>query len=65
MKLVIKKSFYLELTEDEAQWLAGVMQNPLRDYKDLSEEPTRDASMRKKIFDALTDEKAYRKFNSD
>lgn len=49
-------TYILELNEEEASWLRGIVQNPLFDYEDLEEEPLRDKEMRLKIFDALNEE---------
>lgn len=43
----------LELTQEEATWLRGVMQNPLHGESRLGEEPY-DAEMRRRFFDAVT-----------
>lgn len=47
------KVIVLELTEDEAHWLHGVMQNPLwGEHPDNDTEY--DRAMRRKFFDATT-----------
>lgn len=46
-----KMEISLIMSEEEAQWLNGVMQNPI--YGDSPEhEPEEDAAMRLKFFDA-------------
>lgn len=45
--------YRLELTEDEAKWLKGIMQNPLSENEDPRFEDPKDAAMRSKFWDAL------------
>ena len=55
MKANIKKTttYNLELTEAEAAWLRGVMQNPLYDV-DTEEEHPHDAEFRESFYNALS-----------
>jgi hypothetical protein len=59
MKLDIKitKQITLQLTENEARWLKGIMQNPIGISSE--KEPEQNYKMRKHFWKALTDVKLY------
>lgn len=52
-KLTRKVQLIIEMTEDEAQWLQGVMQNPVHGSSVLSELHG-DKEMRRKFWESLT-----------
>lgn len=47
------RRIHLDMTEEEAAWLHGVMQNPLHNTPDSMEDP-QDARMRQLFFQATT-----------
>lgn len=55
MEVSIQNSVFLKLTQQEAQWLKALMQNPLLDYEYLDEEPKQDREIRLKFWNALKD----------
>jgi len=53
-KRYVEKTYVLELNEEEASWLRGLMQNPIH-VNALDEEEDEDREMRRKFFDAVED----------
>lgn len=60
MEVVTKKeiTIIIELTEFEARWLKGVMQNPITSG-DPDNEYIQDSEMRRKFWDVLKDIKIF------
>ena len=52
MKTDIQKTITITLDQEEAEWLRGVMQNPLHD-EHPDEESARDREMRSRFFFAV------------
>lgn len=51
----VKTQVTLLLSEEEARWLKGIMQNPFFQYENQSDEPQIDRDMRFKFFEAVED----------
>lgn len=54
-KIIKQKAFHLKLNEKEAEWLRGIMQNPMVSEinGNINEESEEDSKMRKLFFYAL------------
>lgn len=57
-KIFSETTYILTLNEKEAQWLRGIIQNPLNG-KTPEEEFEYDSNMRKLFWDSLTKQKEY------
>ena len=54
MKLTKEETYILRLSEEEAEWLTGIMQNPLHG-ETPTDENIEDRKMRAKFYETLTD----------
>ena len=54
MKVITTKKYILELTEQEANWIKALVQNPI--WGDTENEDPQDKIIRKSIWDALSND---------
>lgn len=53
MQASVQSSVIIKLTMQEARWLKAIVQNPLSDYENESDEPKQDREMRIKFWKSL------------